>query len=45
MRERLIVVESLLDQHSVEAIPWRMRPLLILGTIKPSVRETLGEAL
>lgn len=45
MRERLIVVESLLDQHSVEDIPWRMRPLLILGTINPSVRETLGEAL
>lgn len=45
MRERLSVVESLLDQHSLEDIPWRMRPLLVLGTINPSVRETLGEAL
>lgn len=43
MKEQLIVVESLLDQHSLEDFPRRRLPLT-LGTT-PSLGETSGDAL
>lgn len=43
MKAQLIVVESLLDQHSLEGIPGRPRLPLTLGTT-PSLGKTPGDA-